>query len=168
LFGKDFNGRLDCFLEGKGGIQTVIDLKYAGKKYRDMLEQGKAVQLCIYAAAAAKPGSEPLAAGYFIIDRAQLWTPSASPVHGAHGGDLVEAPSIQETWGKLRDALTAAEGWLKTGKVPARPMQSPEEWPKGADIGLRELGKRRIPTIAQFSVCEYCNYTLLCGLEETL
>jgi hypothetical protein len=168
LLGKEFNGRLDCFLEGKGGVRTVVDLKYAGKKYRELLEEGKAIQLCVYAAAAAKPGGEPLTAGYFIIDRAQLWTPASSPVPGAHGADLVDGPSVQDTWKSLKKALEAAETWLETGKVPARPLQIPDEWPEGAEIGLRELPPRRVPTIARYSVCEYCNFALLCGLGRAI
>jgi hypothetical protein len=68
----------------------------------------------------------------------------------------------------LKKALEAAETWLETGKVPARPLQIPDEWPEGAEIGLRELPPRRVPTIARYSVCEYCNFALLCGLGRAI
>ena len=163
LFGKEFMGRLDCLLKDGKGRQAVIDLKYAGgKKYREMLKEGKAIQLCVYAAAAAKPGAAPLAAGYFIIDRAQLFTPKASPVPGAEGAELVDGPSIPETWEKFEAAIHAADGWLKSGKVPARPLQPPQDRPAGAELALREIKDKRF-TSADYGVCQYCEYGTLCG-----
>jgi ATP-dependent helicase/nuclease subunit B len=171
LLGKDFRGRLDCVLKAEDGSPALLDLKYAGtKKYRELIETGKALQLCIYSAALAQDGAkgkvDQVAAGYFIVDRARLWTPATGGLAGAREDEVVaEAPSLAQVWKNFAGALKAAEGWLDSGAIPVRPLQKPEEWPKGAEIALREVDGGRASSFTGLSVCQYCAYPRLCGLE---
>lgn len=171
LVGKDFRGRLDCVLKGSDGSPALVDLKYAGiKKYRDLIETGRALQLCVYSAALAQEGGkdklDKVAAGYFIVDRARLWTPAKGGLNGALEDEVIaSAPSLTEVWNNFAGALKAAEGWLDSGAIPARPLQKPEDWPKGAEIALREVEGGRNSGFSGLSVCQYCAYPRLCGLE---
>jgi len=149
----------------------LVDLKYAGiKKYRDLIETGRALQLCVYSAALAQEGGkdklDKVAAGYFIVDRARLWTPAKGGLNGALEDEVIaSAPSLTEVWNNFAGALKAAEGWLDSGAIPARPLQKPEDWPKGAEIALREVEGGRNSGFSGLSVCQYCAYPRLCGLE---
>jgi hypothetical protein len=172
LLGRSFIGRIDCLIEGPERKKAIIDLKYSGrKKYRLILEEGKAVQLAVYAAAAAGDGrgkvEEGTAAGYLIIDSALLLTPVDSPVAGARGGELVAGSSIIETWDKFAAAYKVGEGWLDNGEIPVRPLQESGQWPPGADVALRFSEKNRYQAEG-FDVCRYCDYPALCGVKETL
>jgi hypothetical protein len=149
----------------------LVDLKYAGtKKYRDLIETGRALQLCVYSASLAQDGGkgsiDKVAAGYFIVDRARLWTPAKGGLSGAGEDEVIAAaPSLAEVWKNFADALKAAEGWLDSGAIPVRPLQNPEQWPKGAEIALREVAGGRNSGFSGLSVCQYCAYPRLCGLE---
>lgn len=171
LVGRDFRGRLDCVLKAADGTPALLDLKYSGiKKYRELIETGKALQLCIYSAALSQDGAkgkvDKVAAGYFIVDRARLWTTAAGGLTGAREDEIVAgAPSLAQVWNNFAGALKAAEGWLDSGAIPARPLQKPEEWPKGAEIGLRQVDGSRTSSFTGLSVCQYCAYPRLCGLE---
>jgi len=172
LLGRDFRGRLDCVLESKSGKPALLDLKYAGiKKYSGLTKEGKALQLAVYLAALAqdrKVGkTEEIAAGYFIVDRGRMLTPSGGPLDGALEDELLEdAPSIASVWKNYALALNAAEGWLKSGKIPARPLQEPDEWPDGTEIAMTEIKKSQFSDFEGYSVCQYCAYGRLCGREE--
>jgi hypothetical protein len=170
LFGRKFTGRLDCVLAGQDGSPALLDLKYAGKKYRDLLEDGAAIQLCVYAEALAQDRAggrtREVAAGYFIVDRARLWTPREGGLAGAGEDEsLAAAPSIAVVWDRLAAALQAAEGWLASGEIPVRPLQDPGSWPEGAEMALRPVEKTRFSNFEGFSVCRYCACKRLCGLE---
>ncbi len=171
LLGKDFRGRLDCVLKASDGSPALVDLKYAGtKKYRDLIETGRALQLCVYSASLAHDGGkdsiDKVAAGYFIVDRARLWTPAKGGLSGAGEDEvLAAAPSLAEVWKNFAAALKAAEGWLDSGAIPVRPLQNPEQWPKGAEIALRKVDGGRNSGFSGLSVCQYCAYPRLCGLE---
>lgn len=171
LLGKEFRGRLDCVLKASDGSPALIDLKYAGiKKYRDLIETGRALQLCVYSAALAQEGGkgalDKVASGYFIVDRARLWTPSKGGLSGAREEEVIAAaPPLAEVWKSFAGALKAAEGWLDSGAIPVRPLQSPEQWPKGAEIALREVEGGRDSGFSGLSICQYCAYPRLCGLE---
>jgi hypothetical protein len=171
LLGKEFRGRLDCVLKAEDGSPALLDLKYSGiKKYRELIETGKALQLCIYSAALAQDGAkgevDKVAAGYFIVDRSRLWTTATGGLAGARRDEVVAgAPSLAQVWNDFAGALKAAEGWLDSGAIPARPLQKPEEWPKGAEIALRTVDGGRTSSFSGLSVCQYCAYPRLCGLE---
>ena len=165
LLGKDFGGRLDVLLE-RSGSKAVLDMKYPGSKYRGYLEDGTATQLAVYAASVAtgKNGEieKGTAVGYLLIQRGSLLTPEGSPLAGAEGEQIVPGgPSVQQTWIKLEAALKAADGWMKSGDIPVRPLQNEEDRPKGSEMALKISDWDK-----DYEVCRYCSYKTLCGKSE--
>jgi hypothetical protein len=130
-----------------------------------MISDGQSVQLATYAYSRSPDDTTFPAVAYLILSDAQLLTPSGSPVVGSDGGSAIAAPPIRTVWEQFSQAIEAGDGWLTAGDtVPARPLQSPSEWPRGAELVLDadlQDGDRQ-------SVCRYCDYQRLCGLQETL
>jgi hypothetical protein len=100
---------------------------------------------------------------YLILSDGLLFTPSESSIKSQEGLSVIGGIGIAEVWEKFSAAIDAADGWL-TGltHVPARPLLEEEHWTEGCDIVL-EKGLK--PHELQ-PVCEYCDYKILCGLQE--
>ncbi len=165
-FGKTLNGWIDCVAARDDGSEVIVDFKYAGRnKYREMISNGKAVQLATYAYSRSPDATTFPAVAYLILSDAQLLTPSGSPVVGSTGGSVIMAPSIRSVWEEFSKAIDAGDGWLTAGNlIPARPLQSSSQWSRGAEIVLdANLSNGDLQ-----SVCRYCDYQRLCGLQETL
>lgn len=165
-FGKALNGWIDCVAARDDGSEAIVDFKYSGRnKYRDMIGDGKAVQLATYAYSRSPDAATFPAVAYLILSDAQLLTPSGSPVVGGTASTEVVGPSIRTVWDDFSKAIDAADGWLTGGEpVPARPLQLSSQWPNGAKIVLDVEPKNG----ESQSVCRYCEYKRLCGLQETL
>lgn len=165
-FGKTLNGWIDCVAARDDGSEAIVDFKYAGRnKYRDMIIGGKAVQLATYAYSRSLDAATFPAVAYLILSDAQLLTPSGSPIAGDTGTPPLMAPSIQSVWEEFSRAIDSADGWLTAGEpIPARPLQMTSQWPNGAKIVLDV----EIKDGESQSVCRYCDYKHLCGLQESL
>jgi hypothetical protein len=164
-FGKTLNGWIDCVAARDDGSEAIVDFKYSGRnKYRDMISEGKAVQLATYAYSRSPDAASFPAVAYLILSDAQLLTPSRSPINGGTSSTEIDAPSIQSVWAQFSEAIDAAGGWLTAGEpIPARPLQMSSQWPTGAKIVLDVEVKNGDSQ----SVCRYCEYKRLCGLQET-
>jgi len=158
-------GRIDCLLRRPGGEEAVIDFKYAGKRHRDRLEQGRAVQLATYAAARQQATGVFPAVAYLVLSQGVLYTPQGSPLRGKGVAQVVEGPGIGEVWTQFAAAVEAAGQWLATGVIPVRPLQEAAEWPEGAQLVLDPPdAKGRLPEVQP--PCEYCDFGVLCGRQE--
>ena len=164
-FGKSLNGWIDCVAKRNNGEEAIIDFKYGGRsKYHALIAEGRAVQLATYAYGRSAAGGAFPAVAYLVLSDGLLFTPSGSAVHGTAQHACINAPAIQTVWQKFSDALEAAGDWLTSGApVPARPLQDSSEWPAGATIVLKE--ETRADEVQE--VCRYCDFTRICGLEET-
>lgn len=164
-FGKTLNGWIDCVAARDDGNELIVDFKYSGRnKYREMISEGKAVQLATYAYSRSNDAGNFPAVAYLVLCDAQLLTPSESPIVGGTSSSVVTAPSIRTVWNSFSQAIDDADDWLTAGEsIPARPLQSPKDWPNGTrivlDIDLKN-GESQ-------SVCRYCDYKRICGLLET-
>lgn len=166
--GRTLDGAIDCLVRRVDGEEAIVDFKYGGiKKYRALLEEGRAVQLATYAygRSQARPYAFP-AVGYLILSDGILYTPQGSRLRGDGPSQVVEGPPIAEVWAAFLTALERAEAWLTGGEpIPARPLQDPQDWPPGASIVLDPPdAKGRQPESQR--ICEYCDYGVLCGLVE--
>ncbi len=164
-FGKTLNGSIDCVAARDDGSEVIVDFKYAGRnKYREMIRDGKAVQLATYAYSRSSDAGVFPAVAYLVLADAQLLTPSGSPMIGASSSEIA-APSSRSVWEEFSKAIDSADGWLTSGDpIPVRPLQSSSQWPNGASIVLdTDLKNDESQT-----VCRYCDYSRLCGLQETL
>jgi ATP-dependent helicase/nuclease subunit B len=159
-FCKPLAGSIDCLVVRADGSEGVIDFKYGGRKYEELIKDGKAVQLATYAYSRAEETGRFPAVAYLVLASGALITPSAEPLFGDGNRNLVDGPGIRDVWDRFRAALENAEEWLTTtGQVPARPLQASELWPVDADMVL----KSSLPKGEVQSVCKYCEYQDLCG-----
>jgi len=162
-FGKPLAGSIDCLIEHGDGNEGIIDFKYGGKKYERMIADGKAVQLATYAYSRSITTGRFPAVAYLVLADGLLFTPSGGPINGDGSRTVVDGPGIRAVWEQFQAAITDAEEWLTTnGQIPARPLQSSDDWPAGANIVLETHLK---PNDVQ-SVCSYCDYQHLCGLRQ--
>ena len=163
-FGKKLIGSIDCVAEHVSGAEAIIDFKYGGRsKYHDLIKDGKAVQLATYAFGRSSSNSAFPAVAYLVLSDGQLFTPSGSAVTGDMNRSIVDACSIQEVWDQFATAIENCDGWM-TGDyhVPARPLLAAIDWPDGTHLVLdAELKSSDVQ-----SVCRYCDYQQLCGLQE--
>ena len=164
-FGKPLNGWIDCVAKRDNGEEAIIDFKYGGpSKYHALIAEGRAVQLATYAYGRSAAGGVFPAVAYLVLSDGLLFTPSGSAVHGAAQSAIINAPAIQTVWQKFSDAIEAAGDWLASdAPVPARPLQESSEWSAGATILL----EANLKAEQMQEVCRYCNFTRICGLEET-
>jgi len=122
------------------------------------------VQLATYAFGRSTAEGVFPAVAYLVLSDGLLFTPSGSVVNGHTHRAIVNAPAIQTVWQNFADAIKAAGDWLTSGAlVPARPLQDSSDWPAGATI-LLETG---LKTDQVQDVCRYCDFTRICGLEQT-
>lgn len=166
--GRPLGGRIDLVVTGPRG-EGIVDFKYGGRnRYRELLEEGRAIQLAVYAKARAQQNGDddPLdQVGYLVIHPRLLYTPEGSPLLGALAGAMVEdAPSIGDVWERFQEALDRSQGWLGgDDPVPVRPRQDPDQWPAGAEMAIETDGS---DDRSDLRPCKYCDYKLLCGVRE--
>lgn len=167
--GRDLNGRIDCLAAGQDGKEALVDFKYGGTtKYRQMLQEGRSIQLAAYAYSRHQTtgGGSPFSdVAYLVLSAARLYTPKGSPIRGDGGREVVEGPGIRQVWEDFTRVLTTSEDWLRgAAPIPARPLQSAAEWPEGVTMALVDPDSAG-PDFRGQDVCRYCDYGVLCGME---
>ncbi|MFB3905842.1 MAG: PD-(D/E)XK nuclease family protein [Acidobacteriota bacterium] len=169
--GRPLSCRIDCLAVSDHGEELILDFKYgSANTYRELLRNGRAVQLATYAAArgSQRAGRFP-AVGYLVLSTGTLLTPEGSPIRGAGPAEIVrQAPSVREVWARFAAALDRADGWLRgEAPVPSRPMLEFSEWPEGTELVLDGPNRKGVmPDPATQYVCRYCDYPVLCGLRR--
>lgn len=164
-FGKPLRGWIDCVVVRDDGEEGVIDFKYGGRsKYYTMIREGEAVQLATYAYDRSLVTGRFPAAAYLILSDGLLYTPTGSPIQGIENQETLDGPSIESVWSRFASAVQSADEWLTSDNpVPARPLQNPAQWPTDATLVLTE----KLPRGNSQSVCRYCAFTRICGIEVT-
>jgi hypothetical protein len=170
LQGRQFIGYIDCLAANQAGSELVIDFKYSREKhYRDLLSNGRAIQLATYAALRAAEGKRSKLPGvaYLILSRSILLISELDAPQGLQRAQrLKDAAPIKEVWQNFVTALRGSEAWLRGEEpVPSRPKQSSEEWPAGVDLVLDAFDS---PDPSKQDICRYCEYTLLCGARRLI
>ncbi len=165
-FGKSLKGWIDCVAVRDNGDEVVIDFKYGGRsKYYSLLADGQAVQLATYAYGRSGGGSAFPAVAYLVLSDGLLYTPSGSPIDGGVGRSVIDGPAIESVWKGFAKAIKNADDWLTSATpIPARPLQDPSDWPAGAAEFALDA---KLKADQQQEVCRYCDYQLICGLQET-
>jgi len=159
--GIALKGSIDCVATGTG-LAVVVDIKLGSlKERRAALQEGRAIQLAVYAASRSE---SRVVTGYYIINGPRLLTAGDDPIPGiASLGPAAEAvdggPGWLQTWSKFRMAVVNDHGWHQDHPIPARPLEDPSAWPAGADLVLS-------PTAADQDCCNHCEYSRLCGRTE--
>lgn len=159
--GRNARGSIDCLIQNDAGQEGIIDFKFSGKRYGDLIREGRCVQLAMYANNRNSKSHRYPEVAYLILDRSELITHQEAPIAGASDCTQVTGPTIHQVWSEFQAAITNAEDWLTThGEIPARPLQTTDLLPKGAhivlDVNLKDNEPQRI--------CKYCDYQQLCGV----
>jgi len=154
LFGHPFRGSVDLVVEKDGG-EALLDLKRSGTRYRrEELEEGRALQLGVYAALLRHGGGPYPPTGYLILDDGQLLTgdPAAFP-----GSTPVAGPSTHETLKAAAEAIGYWSSVLDRGLIPSR--REGIAWQEAlAASGLPPPDEDTLHPPA----CRFCSYGTLC------
>lgn len=156
-YGFELEGRTDLVLQDEHGERVVVDLKWGGaSRYRKLLEDGRAVQLAVYRAAA--DGNPP--AAYFIVSSAMLLTVHEDVARRLGTGSVIEGPGEEAVLEEILEQTSGIRERLRGGSIP---VGYPEkEWKALRDSrpdDWREVAMLPAP-------CGYCDYRLFCGYEE--
>jgi RecB family exonuclease len=154
LFGHPFRGSVDLVV-AKDGREGLLDLKRSGTSYRrEELEQGRALQLGVYAALLRHGGGPYPPTGYLILDDGQLLTGDAGAFPG---GTAVAGPSTHETLNAAAEAIAFWSSILDGGLIPSRREGIP--WQEAlAAAGLSAPDEKRLHP----PPCRFCSYGTLC------
>jgi RecB family exonuclease len=153
-------GRLDLLLRDQAGRDVVLDLKWGAKRYRDLLENGLATQLAVYAAArkAATGAFEMPAAAYFSLKQgAILATAGATFARVAP----LRGPPLTDTWARLERTVSRVELHLREGRVAVTGVR--RSLPLLEGLGLDAKERERYLAPEKKAACTYCDYGALCG-----
>ena len=156
------SGRLDLLLRDEAGRDVVLDLKWGGKRYRELLGSGLATQLAVYAAArmtATNARAMP-AAAYFSLSRGEVLATSGSPFARFVP---IQGPPLADTWAKLERTVDRVERKLLAGRVPVTGLQ--KSLPLLETLGLDAQEQERHLALGNGSACQYCPYGAICGRD---
>lgn len=157
--GRPAQGFVDLVV-AKGDREAVVDLKLGGLPHKQKaLEEGRALQLALYASLLGK-GGEPPPSAYFILDQGQLLTvyPQAFP-----GATVVEGDGAGATLRGAEEGFRYWEQVLGAGLLPVLDEALPWAGPVTAAAGPppdAESSARREPP------CRYCPYAAVCVAPE--
>jgi hypothetical protein len=161
---RQLMGRIDCLAARADGGEAVIDVKYGGVRfYPELLEDGRAVQLAVYAESRHQATGRWPAVAYLILRDSRLVTPEGAALAGARPASVVRGPGMEQVWERFARALDAGEGWTAPGRaIPVRPAQKTTERSPDADIVIEapQLGQIQ----ADVSPCTFCDLDRLCGI----
>lgn len=157
---RQLDGRLDLLLRDADGRDVVLDLKWGTKTYRDLLLEGRSIQLSVYASARqlATGAAELPAAAYFSLSRGELLTTEPGPFAGARP---LDGPKLSETWTKLEHTVSLVEDLLSRGDVPVMGVR--RSLPLIEAARVPETTRDRYLDMPREAGCNYCNFGTLCG-----
>ncbi|MEI6226633.1 MAG: PD-(D/E)XK nuclease family protein, partial [Deltaproteobacteria bacterium] len=154
--GQPAHGYVDLVVE-KNGVEALVDLKLSGLRYRqEELEEGRGLQLALYASMLKKGGKGLPPSGFFILEDGQLITtePQAFP-----GATVVEGPGPKATLEGSAEGFLFWRKVLAAGVLPVLHEDLSWEGPVTAAGGTPpdedSLARREPP-------CRYCDYQAIC------
>jgi ATP-dependent helicase/nuclease subunit B len=158
----ELEGRLDLLLHDSKGREVIIDLKWGGKKYGDLLVGGQAVQLAVYTAARRlKTGAKKLApAGYFSLSRGEMFTLEDKSFAGVRP---VAGPPLEQLWDRLERTVDRVEASLANGRVPVTGVRSSRSLLEALRVPETKRESHLEPEAG--AACKYCSYSALCGRD---
>lgn len=144
----------------RDGVHAVIDLKLSGFDYRRTeLENGRGLQLALYASMLGREGGKLAPAAYLILQDGELLTvtPQAFP-----SGIAVDGPSLEESLSIAGGTLALWKRAFEAGAVPVAIKKSGWEDDVaelvGPIPGPKDPG--RYPPS-----CDFCRFTALCRIQ---
>jgi RecB family exonuclease len=156
--GQPVKGYVDLALE-KDGRAALLDLKLSGAWYRRKeLEEGRALQLALYASMMRDGGEAYPPAGYLILEDGQLLTTSPRAFPGA---TVVSGLTEHET---LQAAEEGFGYWRKVFEKGVLPILSDElEWEEAVEKAGGPLPDEDGPARHE-APCKFCRVGALCRI----
>ena len=167
LCGKELKGSIDVLLQDAAGGDVILDLKWGKSTYYDLLKDGRALQLAVYAEARRRStGAENFPpSGYYALRAGVALASDAAAVLGAAP---IKGPPVVKTWKRAERTLPLVERSLTEGKILVGGLMV------GSSV-LQLLGRegqeaeylnlRKDERDGSCSVCKYCTYEALCGRQ---
>lgn len=164
-----FIGFADMLLSDEVGNKYILDLKWSSSsKYRKQeIEEGRAVQLAAYAwMQSSLDPSKQVNTGYFMLAQAQLLSNSLS----FNNDVLKSAYTMQEIWEMAVASMKEVFRQFSTGLIEVRGIIEKLEainYDKNEDKIKEEFEKkyRDNRMLYQSPPCNFCDFSLLCGLN---
>jgi hypothetical protein len=158
--GGALTGRIDMLLRDEMGRDVILDLKWGGKRYRELLEQGLATQLAVYAATHMTMTSAAMmpVAAYFSLSRGELLATKSGPFRRA---SRIDGPPLEDVWSKLVRTVERVEAHLLGGLVPVTGLRRSN--PLLETVGVDERERAQYLATPNGGACSYCEYGALCG-----
>ncbi|HTP27106.1 MAG TPA: PD-(D/E)XK nuclease family protein [Anaeromyxobacteraceae bacterium] len=154
--GKPVEGYVDLALE-KEGRTALLDLKLSGAWYRRKeLEEGRALQLALYASMMRDGGKAYPPAGYLILDDGQLLTTTPSAFPGATG---VDGLSAHETLMGAEEGFSYWRSIFEKGVLPV--LSNELEWREAVERAGGPLPDENGPARHE-PPCKFCRLDTLC------
>jgi hypothetical protein len=155
--GRVMSGRLDLLLAAEDGERLVLDLKWGHRTYRDLLHQGSALQLAVYASVLKthdKRRGWPSAA-YFSLSRGRLLAPSDAVAFGA---DRLDVPPLAETWKKTERTLERVEERVAGGRLDVTGVAAAPPL-----LQILKADDDQHFAYENGAACQYCACGAICG-----
>jgi len=149
----ELSGFVDLLLSHPEHGEVVVDLKWGGWSFRkNLLEQGHALQLALYAHAFRKDGGRLPPTAFFILSEARF----LSLYHGLFEPSVVvEGPTMEETLAAAEASYGEARTELETGELVAHPLLDDES---------RQAERRAADSLGIEPPCRFCDFGGICGV----
>ena len=151
-------GQLDLLVATEHGEHAIIDMKGGMSAYRDLLRDGRAVQLSAYAFARTTDGAPWPDAGYFSLRQGKLFGLASRVLPHA---EVISGPSLSDTWQSVERSMRYALPLAQAGRFAVTGV-------RGSPPLLDALGVSKTEAPRHFALpsgarCQYCHYDGLCG-----
>lgn len=162
-----FVGYADLILRDAAGGAFVLDLKWSGSDtyHRDILEEGRALQLATYAwLLRARGETGAVQAGYFMLAQGSLITDSALA-----GDDRIDAARpLDQVWNLGAASWRRALDGLAAGTVPITGITHHHR--RAAEGGSYEKALKTeaddAGVLYEQPPCRFCDFGHLCGITR--
>jgi ATP-dependent helicase/nuclease subunit B len=168
--GFRLKGFVDLVLRDGTGAPFVLDMKWSAsvKKYTEIVEEGRALQLASYAwllhKADGDPGAPYADGAYFLLAKSELLGSGA-----VLGGDALDAAlEPAEIWRRGRRSWELGFNTIQRGELEAAGVSialDMQENGTGEEATVKKLKEERFANelLYEKPPCAYCNYSALCG-----
>jgi RecB family exonuclease len=151
-------GRIDVRLADDQGRDAVLDLKWGETRYREVVREGRAIQLAAYARAISTSGADSLPpAAYFALRSGRVVT--GDPRMNADR--TIDAEALEVTWMRVDRTAQAVVASLRRGDVPVAGIR--RSLPLLDELGIAEPAREGHYAAKPDAACRYCSYGSLCG-----
>jgi len=152
-------GRLDVRLVDADGRSAVLDLKWGASTYRELLEEGRAVQLAIYARAvtSSTKRSSMAPAAYFALAAGQILAADAR----MKAPRQLDGPTLDSTLERVEATVGSVLASHGRGKIYVAATK--KSLPLLEALGVPKEKREAHFEAPAAKACSFCDYDGICG-----